>query len=128
MRCYIIALSVVAIMTELQITAFIRNSVILHTWITRGLFYGLIGIMALEELDHETDKNMDAPGREECMTFIHIMAYATVGIGLLYYAMGCLCMQVVRNKVYADYEKRCQELRIVQQKAPAFAPPTDPVL
>ena len=84
--------------------------------------------MALEGLDTEgPDKHANVKGRDELLSFIEVMAYIEVGLGLLYYVMGCLCMQVLKTKTYADFERRGEEIKAAQ-KGIKFESPTAPVV
>jgi hypothetical protein len=88
------------------------DSAILRVWITRGLYYVLIGIVALEEIDVEEG---DLKGEDQLMFFISFMAYAEVALGLMYYIMGCLCIQSLKFRVYLDFERRCEEIQLAQK-------------
>lgn len=124
LRCYVIAMSICGILVELELTQFIRESAILRVWITRGLFYSLIGIIAMVENDTEGGgKNLNVPGADELLLFIEIMAYVQAGVGVLYYVMGILCVQMLKNKEYADFERRGREIKAAQKGVP-FVPPT----
>ena len=72
--------------------------------------------MALEEMDTEAEgKNWNSKGRAELVSFIEVMAYMVITLGLLYYVLGCLCVQQLKHKVYKDFEKRRAEVKSAQK-------------
>ena len=111
MRCYVILMCLIIILNELEWTKFIRESAILRIWITRGIFYSFVGVLGLEENDTETtdEQHTQVIGHDQALIFIQIVAYIMVGCGILYFVMGCICLQLVRNRVMTDYEQRCSE-------------------
>lgn len=122
-RFYVIALCVVVIMNELEYTQFIQESAILRVWITRGLLYAFIGLIAMEETETEDPgKNMSVFWRDAAFQFIEVVAFIMVANGLLYYAMGCMCVQIVRNRVVEEYEAKCADLKQIKKKEQEIAP------
>lgn len=80
-------------------------------------------MIAMVENDTEGGKNLDVPGADELLLFIEIMSYVQAGLGVLYYVLGLLCVQMLKNKEYADFERRGREIKAAQKAVP-FAPPT----
>ena len=117
-RCYVVLMCFVILLNELEWTKFIRDSAILHIWITRGIFYSFVGVLGLEENDTTTaDSEHSAMiGHDQAMNFILVVAYMMVACGVLYFGMGCLCLQLVRNRVMADYEQRSTEATTDQKR------------
>ena len=113
-------MSIIVILNELQWTQCIRESAILRIWMTRGLFYTLIGIICMIQTETEVaaeTESFNTPRQENCLIFIEYSSYLMTGFGLLYYMMGCLCMELVWNRVVADYEKRCADLIVAKKNA-----------
>lgn len=117
MRCYVVLMCVLIVLNELQWTKFIRESAILRIWITRGIFYAFVGVLGLEENDTQNaSEHKSATGRAQALEFIDIVAYLMIGCGISYFVMGCLCLQLLRNRVLTDYEQRVKEAKVNRQK------------
>jgi len=123
MRCYVIVMCVVVIMNELDLTQFIRESAILRVWITRGLIYAFIGVLGLEENETEDpEKNSSSLWRDAAFQYFEIAAFIMVANGLLYYAMGCMCIQIVKTRAVQDYETKCADLKQTKKDRKEIAP------
>jgi hypothetical protein len=97
------------IINELQWTQFIRESAILRIWITRGIFYSFVGVLGMEENDTTLVATQHFTGQEQALKFVEVVAYMMVACGIVYFVMGCLCIQLIYNRAVADYEERCNE-------------------
>ncbi|CAB9522370.1 COPI associated protein [Seminavis robusta] len=115
MRGYVVLMSLLVILTELQWFQFIRESAILRIWITRGIFYSFVGVLGLEEND-TTKISSEHVGVASAVKFVEVVAYIMVGCGCLYFVMGCLCLQLIYNRVVTDYEQRVSEAKANQKK------------
>lgn len=123
MMCYVIALCVIMILNELEWAKFIHDSAIFKVWITRGLFYAFIGVICMEGIDSEDpSKNVGSLWRETAFQFIDVVAYLMVAFGILYYAMGCMCIHLVRSRVVREYEAKCADLKLAKKKQNEVAP------
>ena len=121
--CYIIALCVIVILNELEWAKFIHDSAIFKTWITRGLFYAFIGLISMEGIDAEDpSKNVGSIWRDTAFQFIDIVGYLMVAFGILYYAMGCMCIHLIRSRVVREYEAKCADLKLAKKKQKEAAP------
>jgi len=89
---------------ELQISGLITNSRILTVWVTRGIFYAFIGVLGLQE--SPGDISGESKTRYEEVRFVEGIAYAMIAVGLLYFCMGVLCLQLVYNKMTKNYRAR----------------------
>ena len=123
MMCYVIALCVIVILNELEYTKFISDSAIFQVWITRGLFYAFIGVIAMEGTESEDPgKNASSIWRDTAFQFIDVVAYVMVAFGILYYAMGCMCIHLIRSRVLREYEAKCADLKLAKKKEKEVAP------
>eukprot|EP00957_Ditylum_brightwellii_P119193 9092794-Ditylum_brightwellii.AAC.1 len=110
LRVYVIALSALVILNELELSSLTSTSKLLNMWITRGLTYAFIGVLGLEENGGvvQVQEGADTEMRDMGILFIKVVAWMMVGIGCLYFVMGCLCLQIVLNKMREDYQFRVQ--------------------
>jgi len=110
LRVYVIALSALVILNELELSSLTTTSKLLNMWITRGLTYAFIGVLGLEENGGvvQVQEGADTEMRDMGILFIKVVAWMMVGIGCLYFVMGCLCLQIVLNKMREDYQFRVQ--------------------
>lgn len=117
MRCYVCLMCFIVILNELEWFNFIRESAILRIWITRGIFYSFVGVLGLVEIDTEkASHHTTMQGQGAALKFIEVVAYMMVACGMLYFAMGCLCLQILRNRVMADYDQRSAEVKANNKK------------
>jgi len=121
LRIYMVATCILVIFIEMEWTSFIRDSNILRNWITRGLLYAFLGLVGMEANDTE-EPGFASSQKDAIVEFVNISAYIMVGVGVLYYLMGCLCLQMLRDKVVEDYEKRRDGLSEAQKKGQKIAP------
>lgn len=109
LRIYVIVMCIMVMMNELQFTKFIRDSAILRMWISRGMFYTFVGVLGMEENDAGVAEHKGVSGRQAALQFVKVVALLMLVAGLVYFVMGCLCIQLVKNRVVADYEQRCKD-------------------
>jgi hypothetical protein len=109
MRCYVVLMCLLVIVNELQWFQFIRESAILRIWITRGIFYSFVGVLGMEENDTTAVATVPYTGQAQALKFVEVVAYMMVACGMVYFVMGCLCIQLIYNRAVADYEERCNE-------------------
>jgi hypothetical protein len=114
LRFYVIFFCLLAVLVELEWTKLVQDSSILKYWVTRGIFYAFIGVLGLEQnesyaLRHATLGQHTTP-RPSAMTlkFIQVVAWLMVSVGILYFAMGVLCLQLVYSRVRQSYKERLQ--------------------
>ena len=116
MRCYVVLMCLLVILNELQWTQFIRESAILRIWITRGIFYSFVGVLGMDENDTSAVATQHFRGQTQALKFVEVVAYIMVACGIVYFAMGCLCIQLIYNRAVADYEQRCNEAKANRKK------------
>jgi len=75
---------------------FITETALFKSWIFRGIAYGFVGILALEEAEegHYTGKIHD---------FLEYIGFFVSGIGLLYFLMGCFCLKSLHERLQNEY-------------------------
>ena len=124
LRIYVIALCCLVVLVEREWTLFARESKILHNWVTRGLCYGFIGLLGLEQNDvarHQGGKqnerwvNFNAIER-----YVSAVAWIMVACGVFYFAMGICCLQLVYNRLRRDYQERCHRAPEIKRAANTY--------
>lgn len=114
LRLYVIVLCFLVVINELEWTKFTRESKILNNWITRGAFYSFVGILGLVENEASpADEKDSVAGKEMALTYLKVVAWLMVGVGILYSCMGFLCLQIVCNRMRDNYKLRKE---IAQEK------------
>mmetsp|Transcript_12655 Transcript_12655/g.17960 ORF Transcript_12655/g.17960 Transcript_12655/m.17960 type:complete len:235 (+) Transcript_12655:2897-3601(+) len=107
LRIYVILLCCLTILNELEWTNLTLSSALLKIWISRGLIYGFVGVLGLEENDVSPHtKNMSMVGRTAALNYIKVVAWMMVACGILYTVMGILCLQIVSDKIRENYQGR----------------------
>ena len=112
---YIILMCIMTIMVEMELHT---NSKILSLWITRGLVYIFIGVLALDQAE------LSQSVSETELLFIQVVSYMMMGLGCGYSVMGVLCMQIVLNRFRTDYQARNHVAR--NKKRSGKQPPVPP--
>jgi hypothetical protein len=94
-RLYGILLGLGVILAEFETTEVVRTFMVIQNWITRGLFYIFVGLLAY---DHE-DISLDASSS----AYVSFSSLSLVFIGILYMVMGVACMKSLRDDKMAKY-------------------------
>lgn len=125
LRIYVIALCCLVVLVEKEWT----ESKILHNWVTRGLCYGFIGLLGLEENDREHHQSGNEGWAEfnAMERYVSVVAWIMVACGVLYFGMGIFCLQLVYNKLRRDYKERCQRAPDIQRAGETFGVGADRV-
>lgn len=124
MRAYVIVLCLLVVLIEAEWTALVKNSSILRYWITRGLFYSFVGVIGIQQNDHVTERNPDQQERDTVsLQFIKVVAWLMVGMGILYFCMGILCLQIYYNRLRRDYEERSGRAVHIRNATDRFTEP-----
>lgn len=93
LRAYVIGLSFLVLFTEMEMTKLARENIILHNWICRGLIYSFIGVIGLEENDSLEFKSDPPLGTDSAEWFMDVVCWIIIGVGVVYFIMGILCIQ-----------------------------------
>jgi hypothetical protein len=118
LRFYVIFFCLLAALVELEWTKLVQDSSILKYWVTRGIFYAFIGVLGLEQNEsyalrvihqqHATSGETTPRPSAMSLKFIQVVAWLMVSVGILYFAMGVLCLQLVYSRVRQSYKERLQ--------------------
>ena len=127
LRIYVIVLCSLGILAELEWTA-LGNSTILKIWITRGLFYGFIGVLGLQQNDTASLRDQNRPGDHVAVVFTKVVAWIMIGVGALYFVMGITCMQIIYNRQREDYTTRKERAGIVRETTSRYGGDTPDVV
>jgi len=121
LRMYVIALCLLVILIEKEWTSFARDSMILHNWITRGLVYGFIGLLGLEENDRAAwNRGSSWSDFNLAERYVSAVAWVMVGFGFVYFGMGICCLQLVYNRLRKDYQERRKRAPDIQRAAETY--------
>ena len=124
LRFYVMLLCALAILVELEWTRFGRESKVLQNWITRGSYYGFIGVIGLEENDTSRGKNTGNENFDVSHNFLKVVAWTMIGVGILYFLLGVFCGQLYYNRRREDYERRLGRAAEVRQTAERYTDTT----
>ncbi len=106
---YVLLLCFLALLTELEWTSMVTDSKILHNWVTRGIFYALIGTLGLLQDETEELRSVNAfTSRDVAMKFIYGVAWLMIACGLLYFCMGLLCLQRLVRRFRENHAARLE--------------------
>jgi multisubunit Na+/H+ antiporter MnhC subunit len=120
-RIYVMVLCVIVMFNELEFTKMVRESAMLRIWITRGAIYAFIGILGLEEAESSpTTSHKDSAGRDQALTFVMVIAWIMIGLGVLYFVMGVLCLQLVLNRLREEYQERLERSNETQRTSARY--------
>jgi hypothetical protein len=104
LRIYVVLFSALVVVNELEWFAFTRESRVLHSWVSRGLLYSFVGVIALQE--NEVTPQDDNPAVDGAMYYVAAADWAMLGIGMLYFVMGVICLQRIDEKHREDYKNK----------------------
>jgi hypothetical protein len=95
---------------------FVRQSVFLQTYASRGFLYSFLGLTCLEEAYSERVNDMLAHANEKFHVawfalFLQVSAWSLCALGVLYFVMGLFCMKRVRDKLVKQDRERWKEYR-----------------
>jgi hypothetical protein len=116
LRLYVLLFCLLAILNELDFFSLTRDSKLLRIWITRGLFYVFIGVLGLSEHAASSEaRNENYVHRDTVLHFIVVTAWVMTGVGLLYIAMGAMCLKLLYNSLENDYQERVEKAKEVRR-------------
>jgi hypothetical protein len=116
LRGYMIAFSLIVAFNEVEFTSIVRNSAVLRNWISRGLLYTFIGVLGLVEYEADMTSSLAAlSGKNRALRFIRVSAWIMVALGILYFGMGVLCLQLIFNRLQEDYKKRLEQAKVTRR-------------
>jgi cytochrome c biogenesis protein CcdA len=109
LRVYVLIFCIMFILAELQFEQFLKLVPPLKNWIYRGFLYSFVGIIGVEESYAalaEEYPQMPSLQEEMVSLFLRITSYAMFTVGLLYIAMGLLCLKGVWEKLKESYNEQ----------------------
>ena len=112
LRCYMAVFCILVITAEQEIIL-VNNLPILQNWILRGLIYSFLGIVGLDESEAINYKTDGTPSLsfEHASVFILLSSSAMIAVGILYFLMGILFLQLFRDNLVKKYnEKLAKEI------------------
>ncbi len=117
LKIYLCVFAVIFVLVEADLSAipFLRSASFLKTYCSRGFLYTFFGLVCYEEADSEKAYTaLEARAHNDSSVFRvswfalvnQIAAISLLAVGVLYFVMGILCLQRLRNKyVYDDRKK-----------------------
>ncbi|KAG7365228.1 COPI associated protein [Nitzschia inconspicua] len=117
LKVYISLFSLLFMIVEYDLNIpFVRQSVFLQTYASRGFLYSFLGLTCLEEAYSERVNDMLAHSNEKFHVawfalFLQVSAWSLCALGVVYFIMGLFCMKRVRDKLVKDYRERWKEYR-----------------
>eukprot|EP00535_Pseudo-nitzschia_heimii_P003983 CAMPEP_0197180878 /NCGR_PEP_ID=MMETSP1423-20130617/5327_1 /TAXON_ID=476441 /ORGANISM="Pseudo-nitzschia heimii, Strain UNC1101" /LENGTH=315 /DNA_ID=CAMNT_0042631013 /DNA_START=76 /DNA_END=1020 /DNA_ORIENTATION=- len=117
LKIYLCAFSIIFLIVEFDHPSipFLRKASFLKTFASRGFLYTFLGLVCFDEADSEAafealeEQNSDFAAHFEVSWFAVfnvIAAWSLIGLGALYFLMGIVCLQKIRNRyVYDDRQK-----------------------
>ena len=106
LRLYILIFCLIFIFVELDWPPRIMRNLPTNNWLMRGWIYSFLGLVGMEEAfavlvsDSSTNNIL---GSDLISIFIQLASWGMVLIGILYFALGILCMRSLKEKVRKDY-------------------------
>jgi len=115
LKVYLCALAIIFLIIEFDHPRipFLRKASFLKTFSSRGFLYTFLGLVCFDEANSEAAlgalkvNNIASVFQVSWFALLNVIAaWSLVGLGLLYFLMGILCLQKVRNRyVYDDRQK-----------------------
>ena len=114
LRVYVMLLSALAALNELEWTRYATDSTLLKVWVTRGFFYSFIGVLGLEE-NSSTPKRLEVSA--VLLSYVRVVAWLMVACGAIYTILGCACLQLVQDRLRKDFEQKKERAREIKRTA-----------
>lgn len=94
LRFYVMALCTLVIFVEMEWTQLARGSIVRRIWVTRGLFYGFIGVLGLEQNEKATLCEGGLRISDLARAYLRAVSWVMIACGILYLILGILCMHM----------------------------------
>ena len=116
-RCYITFFCLIFILAELE-APIVRTNGTLQNFISKGFNYTFVAAVAIGQIEatlavksikHASEGPLGIDWDEFNVIFIELPPWIMGGVGLLYMALGLLCMRAVRDRCREDYQRRMEE-------------------
>ena len=117
LKVYLCVFSIIFLLIEFDHPAipFLRKASFLKTFASRGFLYTFLGLVCFDEANSEAafealeDEDSEFAAHFQVSWFALfnvIAAWSLIGLGVLYFLMGIVCLQKIRNRyVYDDRQK-----------------------
>jgi hypothetical protein len=111
------ALIMLIVEIELQMIPLFKKASFLRNFVSRGFLYSFFSLVCLEEADYESAFKA-LKGREDTQELMGLFsvswlalfnlaaAWSLMGLGILYFLMGILCLQRLRNRYVYDHRQK----------------------
>lgn len=103
---------------ELELGPTARSSVVSRFWTLRGVFYALVGLIALDGAnDDRREESDDRPASREdnilpYVLYLRSAATAMLSLGVLYFALGLCCCKSFKDRLALDYRKQLAKAQL----------------
>ena len=89
----------------------LQSNAILHTYWSRGIVYSFVGLVGVEQsialrVDMLHTTVIDSMWSQTVSLLLHLSSWIMVCLGALYFFMGIFCLQILRDRVFKEEEKR----------------------
>jgi len=89
----------------------LQNNYIAHTYWSRGFVYSFVGLVGVEQsialrVDMLHTTVIDSMWSQTVSLLLHLSSWVMVCLGALYFFMGIFCLQILRDRVFKEEEKR----------------------
>lgn len=117
LSAYLILFCILIILTELNLFNVAQESKILNLWPLRGLFYVFVGILGLNAINTAVLVQGAELERGLFQKLLVVFSSIMIGIGALYVILGLLCIQMINDKMEADYQDRMKRAKDIKRTA-----------
>jgi uncharacterized PurR-regulated membrane protein YhhQ (DUF165 family) len=129
LRIYVLLFCLLVVLNETDLFSLTRDSKLLRIWVFRGAFYGFIGVLGLSE--NAAFPTIGREGflqRDPALNSIFVFSLLMILVGLLYFTMGALCLQLVYNRLEEDYRERVERSKERRKMTQTYGAVNDEVV
>lgn len=130
-RSYLAIFCLSFILNEVHLPFLERFSFSHNNWILRGFLYSFIGLIGMEQdiaikvadIAHASPVSSvlgPSYGTLFAKLYMSITTYAMIGVGILYFVLGLLCMQKWYVRLEKDYREKVREYRRKKKEEKKF--------
>eukprot|EP00980_Cylindrotheca_fusiformis_P001002 scaffold274_cov119-Cylindrotheca_fusiformis.AAC.4 len=117
LKFYVAIFCVVFVLVEYNAPiGFLKDSMILQNYLSRGFIYTFLGVSALEEAYSERVQDTVEHASDSFHVawigvFMQVSAWMIFGVGVVYMVLGLCCLKRLRDKLRDDDRKKWKEYR-----------------
>lgn len=118
LRVYILAFCIMFMFAELQFEFLFKVVPPMRNWIYRGFLYSFVGVVGVEEAFAtlaEEYPRIPTVKDKATSVFVKVSAVGMFCVGVIYIAMGILCLKSVYEKVKASYNDQVEKFTEARQ-------------